>query len=90
MKVYHLQCGYGVSAEGDVRDGICARSRSNPKPIRMKTLIDMRVDGAGSAFVLSVVHREVGVDAGEVSLMLVHINMLQAEKPAVAVAVDGW
>ena len=50
----------------------------------------MRVDGAGSAFVLGVVHREVGVDAGEVSLLTVHINMLQAEKPAVAVAVSGW
>lgn len=49
-----------------------------------------RDDGAGSAFVLGVVHREVGVDAGEVSLLTVHINMLQAEKPAVAVAVDGW
>ena len=49
-----------------------------------------RHDGAGSAFVLGVVHRELGIDAGEVSLMLVHINMLQAEKPAVAVAVDGW
>ena len=90
MKVYHLQCGYGVSAEGDVRDGIRARSRSNPKPIRMDALIDMRVDGASSAFVLGVVHREVGIDAGEVSLLTVHINMLQAEKPAVAVAVGGW
>ena len=50
----------------------------------------LRDDGAGSAFVLSVVHREVGIDAGEVSLLTVHINMLQAEKPAVAVAVDGW
>ena len=49
-----------------------------------------RDDGAGSAFVLGVVHREVGVDAGEVSLLTVHINMLQAVKPAVAVAVDGW
>ena len=49
-----------------------------------------RDDGAGSAFVLGVVHREVGVDAGEVSLLCVHINMLPAEKPAVAVAVDGW
>ncbi len=38
-----------------------------------------RDDGAGSAFVLSVVHRKAGVDAGEVSQMLIHINMLQAE-----------
>ena len=45
-----------------------------------------RDDGAGSAFVLSVVHREVGVDAGEASLMLVHINMLQAEKTDMAYA----
>ena len=49
-----------------------------------------RDDGAGSAFVLGVIHREVGVDTGEVSLLCIHINMLQAEKPAVAVAVDGW
>ena len=53
-------------------------------------LASPRDDGAGSAFVLGVVHREVGIDAGEVSLLTVHINMLQAEKPAVAVAVDGW
>ena len=59
-----------------IRDG-----EEHPRP---------RDDGAGSALVLSVIHREVGIDAGEVSLMLVHINMLQAEKPAVAVAVDGW
>ena len=79
-----------MSVEGDVRDGIRARSRSNPKPIRMDALIDMRDDGAGSAFVLGVVHRDVGIDAGEVSLLTVHINMLQAEKPDMAVAVDGW
>ena len=36
-------------------------------------------DGAGSAFVLSVVHREVGVDAGEVSMFEGHIIMLQEE-----------
>ncbi len=45
-----------------------------------------RDDGAGSAFVLGVVHREVGIDAGEASLMLVHINMLQAEKTDMAYA----
>ena len=67
-----------MSVEGDVRDGIRARSRSNPKPIRMDALIDMRDDGAGSAFVLGVVHRDVGIDAGEVSLLCVHINMLPA------------
>lgn len=49
-----------------------------------------RDDGAGPAFVLSVVHREVGVDAGEVSMMLVHATMLQAAENAVAVAVSGW
>lgn len=37
-----------------------------------------RDDRAGSAFVLGVIHREVGIDAGEVSLLTVHINMLQA------------
>ncbi len=45
-----------------------------------------RDDGAGSAFVLGVVHREVGIDAGEVSLLCVHINMLQAVETAVAYA----
>ena len=49
-----------------------------------------RDDGAGSAFVLGVVHREVGIDAGEVSLISVHINMLQAVKTDMAVAVSGW
>ena len=76
MKVYHLQCVYGVSVEGDVRDGIRARRLSDTKAIRMKPLIDMRVDCTGSAFVLGVVHREVGVDAGEVSQLLCHANML--------------
>lgn len=47
-----------------------------------------RHDGAGSAFVLSVVHREVGVDAGEVSLMTIHAFMLQAVETAVAYAVS--
>ena len=45
-----------------------------------------RDDGAGSAFVFSVVHREVRVDAGEVSLMLVHAIMLQAVKNDMASA----
>ena len=53
-------------------------------------LVGPRDDGPGPAFPLRVEHREVGVDAGEVSLLTVHINMLQAVKPAVAVAVDGW
>ena len=35
-----------------------------------------RHDGTGSAFVLSVVHREMGIDAGEVSWLLCHTNML--------------
>ena len=45
-----------------------------------------RDDCAGSAFVLSVVHCEVGVDAGEVSLLTVHAIMLQALKTSVAYA----
>ena len=90
MKVYHLQCGYGVSVEGEVRDGIRARSRSNPKPIRMKTLIDMRVDGAGSAFVLSVVHREVRINVAKISPMSLRIYMSLTVKTAVAVAVSEW
>lgn len=45
-----------------------------------------RHDCAGSTFVFSVVHREVGVDAGEVSLLTVHSFMLQVVKTAVAYA----
>ena len=91
MKVYHLRCGYGVSAEGEVRDGICARRRSDPKPIRMDTLIDMGVTlGACTALVLGVVHRELRIDVAEISLMSVRIYMILAVKTIVAVAVFRW
>ena len=91
MKVYHLQCGYGVSAEGEVRDGIRARRRSNPKPIRMKPLIEMRVTfGSCTALILSVGHREVRINVGKISPMSVRIYTLLAVKTIVAVAVFGW
>lgn len=91
MKVYHLRYGYGVSAEGDVRDGIRAWRPSDTKPLGMEALIHMAVScSAGSAYVLSVVNREVGIDIAKISTMSVRIYMLLAVKTIVAVAVFGW
>ena len=49
-----------------------------------------RDDGAGSAFVLSVVHREVRINVAKISPMSLRIYMSLTVKTAVAVAVSEW